>query len=106
MYPQILDYGAIGQYDCDAKCDAELGPEGNITYKNGQVADYRGVFCFNRKVLAEANYDLLGFMYQAAARSYRINRNKATMVGDGATAPLGRETAVSSHTQRPARARD
>ena len=78
MYPQVLDYGAIGKYDCDAKCDAEYGPEGNITFKNGQVSDYRGVFCFKRKVLTEANYDLLGFMYNAAARSYRINRNRAT----------------------------
>lgn len=89
MFPQVLDYGAIGQYDCDAKCDAEYGPEGNITYKNGKVSDYRGVFCFNRKVLAEANYDLLAFMYQAASRSYRINRNKATMIGDGVNQPMG-----------------
>jgi hypothetical protein len=89
MYPQVLDYGAIGKYDCDAKCDAEYGPEGNITYKSGAVSDYRGVFCFNRKVLTEANYDLLNFMYNAAARSYRINRNRATMVGDGVNEPLG-----------------
>ena len=89
MYPHVVDYGAIGKYDCDAKCDAEYGPEGNITYKNGQVSDFRGVFCFQRKVLAEANYDLLAFMYQAAARSYRINRNRATMVGDGVNEPLG-----------------
>ena len=89
MYPQVNDYGAIGQYDCDAKCDAEYGPEGNITFKNGQVSDFRGVFCFQRKVLAEANYDLLAFMYSAAARSYRINRNRATMVGDGVNEPLG-----------------
>lgn len=89
MYPHVTDYGAIGQYDCDAKCDAEYGPEGNITFKNGAVNDFRGVFCFNRKVLSEANYDLLGFMYQAAARSYRINRNRATMVGDGVNEPLG-----------------
>jgi hypothetical protein len=89
MYPQVMDYGAIGKYDCDAKCDAEYGPEGNITFKNGAVSDYRGVFCFNRKVLTEANYDLLNFMYNAAARSYRINRNKATMVGDGVNEPLG-----------------
>ena len=68
MYPQVLDYGAIGKYDCDAKCDAEYGPEGNITFKTGQVSDYRGVFCFQRKVLTEANYDLLNFMYNAAAR--------------------------------------
>jgi len=89
MYPQVNDYGAIGQYDCDAKCDAEYGPEGNITFKNGNVSDFRGVFCFQRKVLAEANYDLLNFMYNAAARSYRINRNRATMVGDGINEPLG-----------------
>jgi hypothetical protein len=89
MYPQVNDYGAIGQYDCDAKCDAEYGPEGNITFKNGAVSDFRGVFCFQRKVLAEANYDLLNFMYNAAARSYRINRNRATMVGDGINEPLG-----------------
>lgn len=89
MYPQIVDYGAIGKYDCDAKCDAEFGPEGNITFKNGAVSDFRGVFCFQRKVLAEANYDLLAFMYQAAARSYRINRNRATMIGDGINEPTG-----------------
>ena len=89
MYPQVMDYGAIGQYDCDAKCDAEYGPEGNIQFKSGQVSDFRGVFCFQRKVLAEANYDLLNFMYNAAARSYRINRNRATMVGDGVNEPLG-----------------
>jgi hypothetical protein len=83
MYPQIVDYGAIGQYTCDAKCDAEYGPEGNITYKSGSTYDWRGVFCFNRKVLAEANYDLLSFMNSAVARSYRINRNRSLMVGDG-----------------------
>jgi Phage capsid family len=93
LYPQVLDYGAIGKYDCDAKCDAEYGPEGNIQYRNGQVYDYRGVFCFNRKVLAECNYDLLGFMYKAAARSYRINRNRALMVGDGINEPQGWLTA-------------
>jgi len=93
MYPQVLDYGMIGKYDCDAKCDAEYGPEGNITYKSGQVSDFRGVFCLQRKVLAEANYDLLNFMYNAAARSYRINRNRATMIGDGVNEPLGWLTA-------------
>jgi len=93
MYPQVMDYGAIGKYDCDAKCDAEYGPEGNITFKNGNVSDFRGVFCFQRKTLAEANYDLLNFMYNAAARSYRINRNRATMVGDGINEPLGWLTA-------------
>jgi Skp family chaperone for outer membrane proteins len=89
MFPQVVDYGAIGQYDCDAKCDAELGPEGNITYKNGKTFDFRGVFCFQRKVLAEANYDLLNFMMRAAARSHRINRNRALITGDGVNEPLG-----------------
>jgi len=89
MYPQILDYGAIGQYTCDAKCDAEYGPEGNIQFKNGQTYDWRGVFCFNRKVLTEANYDLLGFMNNAVARSYRINRNRSLMVGGGVDGPAG-----------------
>jgi len=89
MYPMVNDYGAIGKYDCDAKCDAEYGPEGNITFKSGAVSDFRGVFCFQRKVLAEANYDLLNFMYNAAARSHRVNRNRATMVGDGVNEPLG-----------------
>ncbi len=93
MYPQVLDYGAIGQYDCDAKCDAEYGPEGNIGFKNGNTSDFRGVFCLQRKVLTEANYDLLSFMYRAAARSYRINRNRALMVGDGVNQPLGWLTA-------------
>lgn len=89
MYPHILDYGAIGSYDCDAKCDAELGPEGNITYKNGRTYDFRGVFCFQKKVLQEANYPLLDFMFRAAARSYRINRNRALITGDGINEPLG-----------------
>jgi hypothetical protein len=89
MYPQVLDYGDIGKYDCDAKCDAEYGPEGNIIYKGGQVFDWRGVFCFQRKVLAEANYDLLNFMYTAVARAYRINRNRALIVGDGQNEPQG-----------------
>ncbi|MGY3615676.1 phage major capsid protein [Bradyrhizobium sp. USDA 10063] len=93
LYPQVMDYGDIGKYDCDAKCDAEYGPEGNIQYKNGNVSDFRGVFCLQRKVLAEANYDLLQFMYQAASRSYRINRNRALMVGDGHNEPLGWLTA-------------
>lgn len=93
MYPQVLSYGDIGKYDCDAKCDAEYGPEGNIQFKGGSVSDFRGVFCFQRKVLAEANYDLLGFMYQAAARSHRINRNRSTIVGTGINEPTGWLTA-------------
>lgn len=89
MFPHVQDYGAIGAYDCDAKCDAELGPEGNITYKNGKTFDFRGVFCFQKKVLQEANYPLLDFMFRAAARSYRINRNRALITGDGINEPLG-----------------
>lgn len=89
MYPYVQSYGDIGSYQCDAKCDAELGPEGNIQYKNGKTFDFRGVFCFQRKVLQEANYDLLGFMFRAAARSHRINRNRALITGDGVNEPLG-----------------
>jgi len=93
MYPQVLDYGEIGKYDCDAKCDAEYGPEGNITFKSGNVSDYRGVFCFQRKVLTEANYDLLNFMYTSVRRAQTIARNRALMVGSGINEPLGWLTA-------------
>lgn len=93
MYPHVESYGDIGKYDCDAKCDAEFGPEGNITWRNGRTFDFRGVFCFQRDVLREANYDLLGFMIRAAARSYRINRNDAMIRGDGVNEPLGWLTA-------------
>jgi hypothetical protein len=89
MFPHVQSYGDIGKYDCDAKCDAEYGPEGNITWKNGHTYDYRGVFCFQRDTLREANYDLLGFMMRAAARSYRINRNQALITGDGINEPMG-----------------
>lgn len=88
-YPHIKDYGAIGSYSCPAKCDAELGPEGNISYLNGETHDFRGVFCFNREVLREANYDLLSFMMRSAMRSHRINRNKALIMGDGINEPKG-----------------
>lgn len=93
MYPHVESYGDIGQYDCDAKCDAEYGPEGNISWKNGSTYDFRGVFCFQRDTLREANYDLLGFMMRAAARSYRINRNRALITGDGVNEPMGWLTA-------------
>lgn len=93
MYPQVESYGDIGSYQCPAKCDAELGPEGNISYKNGRTYDFRGAFCFQRNVLAEANYDLLGFMMRAAARSHRINRNRALITGDGINEPKGWLTA-------------
>lgn len=88
-YPRVLSYGDIGSYQCDAKCDAELGPEGNIQWLNGNTYDFRGVFCFQREVLQEANYDLLGFMIRSAQRSHRINRNRALITGDGVTEPKG-----------------
>lgn len=93
MYPQVVDYGQIGSYNCDVDCDAPLGEEGNIKYLNGKTYDYRGVFCFLKKVLEEANYDFLAFMMQSIARSYRIARNSALMVGDGVNEPEGWLTA-------------
>lgn len=93
MFPHVTSYGDIGKYDCDAKCDAEFGPEGNIAWKNGRTYDYRGVFCFQKDTLREANYDFMGFMMRAIARSYRINRNRALIVGDGVNEPLGWLTA-------------
>lgn len=93
MYPNVKDYGSIGKYGCDANCDAELGPAGNIQYLNGRTYDFRGLFCFQKKVLQEANYDLLGFMMRAAQRSYRINRNRALITGDGVNEPKGWLTA-------------
>lgn len=89
MYPHVTDWGEIGRYDCDALCDAEFGPEGNITWKGGRTYDFRGVFCLQRDVVREADYDILGFMFRAAARSYRINRNAALINGDGKNEPLG-----------------
>ena len=89
MYPQVMSYGDIGKYTCDAKCDAEYGPEGNIQFKSGQTYDWRGVFCFQRKTLQEANYDLLSFMTFAVARAHRINRNQSLMTGNGVDGPLG-----------------
>ena len=89
MYPVIESYGSIGAYTSDAKCDAPFGPEGNITFKQGKTSDFRGVFCFQTKVIREANYDLLGFMQYSALRSYLINRNAALITGDGQDAPLG-----------------
>jgi hypothetical protein len=88
-YPQVVSYGDIGSYQCDAKCDAELGPEGNIRWLNGNTYDFRGVFCFQKEVLNEANYDLLGFMIRSAQRSHRINRNRALITGDGVNEPKG-----------------
>lgn len=93
MYPQVVDYGEIGSYHCDVDCDADPGPEGNIKYLNGKTYDYRGAFCFLKKVLEEANYDFMSFMMQSIARSYRINRNRALMTGDGDNEPEGWLTA-------------
>lgn len=89
MYPQVKSYGDIGKYSCPAECDAELGPAGNIQYLQGRTYDFRGLFCFQRKVLEEANYDLLGFMMRAAQRSYTINRRNAMITGDGINEPKG-----------------
>lgn len=88
-YLAVKDYGAIGKYDCDAKCDAEMGPEGNMAWLEGKTYDYRGVFCLTKKVLQEANVDLLAFLMGAAQRSYFINRNRVTVTGDGVNEPLG-----------------
>lgn len=93
MYPQIVDYGQIGTYTCDVDCEAPPGEEGNIKYLNGKTYDFRGAFCFLKKVLEEANYDFLSFMMQSIARSYRIARNRALMVGDGVNEPEGWLTA-------------
>ena len=82
QYPFIKDYGALGEYGCDATCTGPMGPEGNITWRHGRVEDFRGVFCLHRNVLQEANYDLLGFMFRAIQRSHRIQRNANLMVGD------------------------
>lgn len=108
MYPKIESYGDIGQYGCDALCDAELGPEGNIRFLNGRVFDFRGLFCFQKKVLQEANYDLLSFMIRSAQRSHRINRNQALITGDGVNTPMGwltaSETTDSGFLSRTTRA--
>jgi len=88
-YPQINSYGDLGSYQCDAKCDAELGPDGNLQWLDGRTYDFRGVFCFQKKILQEANYNLLDFMMRAAARSHRINRNRVLISGDGINEPLG-----------------
>lgn len=92
-YPHVMSYGDIGKYDDDAKCDAEYGPEGNITWRNGHSYDWRGVFCMQKDTLREANYDLLGFMFRAVDRSHRIARNQALITGDGKIEPLGWLTA-------------
>lgn len=85
----IKDYGALGEYTCDAKCDAPMGPEGNIEFDVGKTYDFRGVFCLQNKFVRESDFDILPFMMRSAQRSYRINRNRATLVGDGINQPLG-----------------
>ena len=81
QYLRIGDYGALGEYGCDASCDGPLGPEGNITVHSGETEEFRGVFCLQRKTVQEANYDLLGFMFRAIQRSHRINRNERLITG-------------------------
>ena len=92
-YVKVEDYASIGSYQCDAKCDAELGPEGNIRYLMNKTFDWRGAFCVQKKTLQEADYDLFGFMTRSILRSYNINRNRALIVGDGVNEPLGWLTA-------------
>lgn len=81
QYLKIEDYGALGEYGCDATCDGPLGPEGNIRPLMGQTEEFRGVFCLQRKTVAEANFDLLGFMFRSIQRSYRIQRNERLITG-------------------------
>lgn len=88
-YLKVEDYGAMGSYSCPAACDAEIGPEGNMRWVDGNTKDFRGLFCLNREVVQEANVDLLAFIIDGAQRSYRINRNRAYMVGDGVNEPAG-----------------
>lgn len=89
MYPQVEDYASIGNFTCDAACDVEQGPDGNITYKNGQVFSWRGMFCMQKAVIQEANYDFFGFMIRSAQRSLRINHNRVMISGDGVNEPKG-----------------
>lgn len=89
QYLAVKDYAAIGKYDCDAKCDAELGPSGNMVWLEGKVYDYRGAFCLQKKTIQEANVDILGHMMYSAQRSHFINRNRASIVGDGQNEPMG-----------------
>lgn len=93
QYMRIKDYGDIGSYHCDVDCDAPLGRPGNISYENGKTYDFRGLFCFLKKVLDEANFDFLAFMMLAAQRSYRINRNEKLINGSGDNEPEGWLTA-------------
>lgn len=93
MYPQIKSYADIGSYNCDASCDAPLGEPGNVAMRNGNTKTYRGMFCFQKKELAEANIDLLAFMIKGAVRSERINKNRVFINGNGSTEPQGWMTA-------------
>jgi len=55
-----------------------------------------------RKVLTEANYDLLAFMYTSVQRAQQIARNRALMMGDGVNEPLGWMTAdCFTHVKTP-----
>ena len=89
QFLNVKDYAVIGQYDCDAKCDAELGPAGNMVWLEGKVYDFRGAFCLQKRTIQEANVDILGHMMYSAQRSHFINRNRASIVGDGINEPMG-----------------
>jgi Phage capsid family len=93
MYPVVLDYAAIGSFQCDAGCDTNLGPEGNITHGNGQAYSFRAMFCLAKNVVAEANYPIMDFMVRSLQRSERINKNRVMMTGDGVNEPKGWVTA-------------
>jgi hypothetical protein len=89
QYTHILNYGDMGAYGCQAMCDTPPGVTGNIEHKSQKTHEFRGMFCFQRKVLQESSYDLMGFMVRSIQRSWRINQNRTKMIGDGVNEPLG-----------------
>jgi len=106
MFPHVESYGDIGSFHGGGTCDSEMGPEGNISWKHGQTYDFRAAYCFNQDTLREANYDLMGFMIRSLDRSFRINRNRVMITGDGINEPTGWLTAdkfakVSAPTPNP-----
>lgn len=92
QYPTVKDYGAIGGWACPAECDATTGPAGNIGMANAQTFDWRGTICISVEQLREMDFDIFAFHMLAIDRSWRINWNRAVMVGnaDGkGTEPTG-----------------
>lgn len=89
VVPRVDNYGDLGSYQCDQSCDVVGGPSGPVSLMSGRTYEFRGSFCFNKKTLAEANYDFLPFQIRSANRSHRINRNDALISGDGINQPLG-----------------